>query len=195
MIGKSVVLFATLLALGAIFLTAGPIAADSPQETTYRQFINAINTGNATAAIALLTDDVSLQGTPGCLARACQGKAAAGADIQQDIAGHLYIQQLGTVFVSGNTLKSNTAHRADIIKPLGISRVIINETFTFTAQGDRISKIVFEPQASDPQTARLVAILSAPPAPAQPAVPPPVQPVVITAPATGDGGLLVLKGD
>jgi hypothetical protein len=189
------VLFALLLALGALVITPATISADSPQETTYRQFINAINQGNASAAIALLTDDVSLQGTPGCLARPCQGKVAVGADIQQDIAGHLFIQQLGTVFVSGNTLKSNTAHRADIIKPLGISRVIINETFTFTSQGDKISKIVFDPQTSDPQTARLVAILTAPPPSAQPASPPPVTPVAITAPATGDGGLLVGRGD
>ena len=173
MVGRFAALFALLLALGAVFFTPAMISADSPQENTYRQFINAINQGNASAAVALLTDDVSLQGTPGCLARPCQGKAAVGADLQQDVAGHLYIQQLGTVFVSGNTLKSNTAHRADFIKPLGISRVIINETFTFTSQGDKISKIVFEPQASDPQTARLLAILSAPPPAPQPVAPPP----------------------
>jgi hypothetical protein len=174
-----------------------PVAAQTPDiAAVYRQFIDAINRGNVTAALALTTDDVQLQGTPGCIASPCRGRAAVRQDLEQDVAGHLQIQSLGSIQVSTNTVKANTAHRADVLRGTGVSRVIINETLTF--QGDKIARVVFDPDASDPQSATILRLLtggpppSAPaaaavqpaPAAAQPAAPPPITP-----PSTGDAGL------
>lgn len=159
-------------------------AAQTPDlARIYRQAIEAINRGDVNGALALMTEDVQLQGTPGCLAAPCRGKTAVRQDLEQDAAAHLQIQSLGSILVSGNTVKANTAHRADLLRGTGISRIIINETATF--QGDKISRLVFEPESTDPQSAALVRLLTAGPPPAAPAQPPAVRP-----PSTGDGGLV-----
>jgi hypothetical protein len=163
-------------------------AAQTPDlARLYRQFIEAINRGDVNAAVALMTDDAQLQGTPGCLMSACRGKAAVRQDLEQDAAAHLQIQFLGTIQVSGSTVKANTAHRADLLRGTGISRVIINETATF--QGDKISRFVLEPETADPQTATLVRLLTSGAPPVVPASAADQTPAV-RPPSTGDGGLL-----
>jgi hypothetical protein len=179
---------ASLILLGAsVSLARSSAQAQTPDVASlYRQFIEAINRGDVASAVGLMTDDARLQGTPGCLMSACRGKAAVRQDLEQDVAGHLQIQSLGTLQVSENSVKANTAHRADVLKGAGLSRVIINETFTF--QAGKISSIVFEPEATDPQTATLVRLLTSGP-PSPPPAPRSVEPAPIRPPSTGNGGL------
>ena len=171
---RKLVTLSLFISLMAALLAVPTAAGSSNEEKIYREFIAAVNRGDVDAAVALMTDDVQLQGTPGCLAP-CLGIEAVRADLGQDAAGHLQIQLLGSVSVSGDTLKSNTAHRADILANFGLSRVIIDETITF--EDGKISSVVFAPRVTDRQTAELVMILTAGPQPA-------IQP-----PTTGDGGL------
>ncbi len=183
---------------GCVFLLVISMVLQTPTRTAvaqtpdlagvYRGFIDAVNRGDVNGALALMTDDAQLLGTPGCMT-SCRGKAAVRQDLEQDVAAHLQIQSLGSLEVSGSTVKAKTAHRADVLRGTGVSRAIINETFTF--QGDKISRANFEPDVSDPQTATLIRLLtSGPPAaaPATSAAPTPIA-LVVRPPSTGDAGL------
>lgn len=175
-----------MLAFGSLaqHWSSGALAQEPGLEGAYRQFVAAINEGDVDGALALMADDAQLVGTPGCLAAPCVGLEAIGADLQADAEAGLQIQILGTVYVSGNVVTAQTAHRADLLQGLGLSRAIINETVTF--DDGKIASVVYAPETADAQTAELVAILTAGP----PAEESEEEPAEIVPPATGDGGLL-----
>src|SRR6266550_139854 len=186
---------ATILAGLAQFWPATANADDAANIATYRKFIDSLNKGDAAGALALFTDNASLSGVrPNCVPNPCVGRAAIQNQLQTEVSAiHIQLQLLGSVNVVNGNVVAEVAHRNDPIRALGLSRVVVVETVTFT--GDRISKFVVDPQASDPQTAAFLRALSAPAAaPAAPAqVAAPVTPpavVTISAPNTGDGGLL-----
>ena len=186
-------LFFLMVAM-AQFWPASARADDAANVASYRKFVDSINKGDVAGALALFTDDASLSGVrPNCVPSACVGRAAIQNQLQTEVnAIHLQLQLIGSVNVVNGNVVAQVAHRNDPIRQQGLSRVVVTETVTFS--GNSISKFVVEPQTTDPQTAAFLRALSQPPAPAAPvpaapvAVVPPT--ISITAPSTGDGGLL-----
>ena len=177
-----------ITALGMLPATAR--ADDATNVATYRKFVDSLNKGDVAGALALFADNAQLSGVrPNCVPNPCVGRAAIQNQLQAEVSAlHLQLQLLGSVNVVNGNVTALVAHRNDPIKALGLSRVVVTETVTF--QGDRISKFAVEPQSTDPQTAAFLRALSAPPAPAPAPVAVQAAPVVITAPSTGDGGLV-----
>ena len=56
-----------------------------------------------------------------------------------------------TMTVTTSTVQLINDVRNDALKPLGVERIIVNGTLTFT--GAKISRMVFAGEPSDPQTA------------------------------------------
>jgi hypothetical protein len=61
--------------------------------------------------------------------------------------------------VTTNTLQLINDVRSDALKPLGLERIIVNGTLTFT--GAKISRMVFVGEPSDPQTATYLKAMQA----------------------------------
>ena len=190
---------ASLLALLVVFqLSPGRASADDAQNiSTYRQFIDAINKGDAAKALSFFADDAQLSGLPPlCLPSACSGRAAIQRQLEAEVSQlHLQLQLLSSVNVVNGNVTAQVAHRADPIRAAGLSRVVASDTVTFRA--DKISKLAVELQTSDPQSAIWGRLRAQPAAPSQPSAPAVVpQPVIsIQAPNTGDGGLLGLDAN
>ena len=186
--------FAVLISLAEL-LPATANADDAANVATYRKLIDAINKGDVAGALTLFTDNAQLTSPPTCAPSPCNGRAAIQNQLQTEVSIHLQLQLLSTVNVVNGNVTALVAQRADPIRGLGFSRVVVADTVTFT--GDRISKFVAERQASDPQTAAFISASSAPaaaPAPATAAAPVGAIPAVaITPPSTGDGGLLSIS--
>jgi hypothetical protein len=177
MITSLVVLF------GALQAWPGEAGADDAQNVaTYQQYLDAVNRGDAAAALAVFTDDAQLSGVrPNCVT-ACSGRAAIQAQLNIEVSIHLQLQLLSTIQVLSGTVTAQIAHRNDPIRQAGLSRVLTRDTVTF--RGDKISSLVVQPDTSDSQTAAFLASLSAPaPVVATPAA-------MLRPPATGDAGLL-----
>jgi len=166
-------------------------ADDATNINTYRKYLDSTNKGDVAAVLALFADNAQISSPPTCAPAPCTTRAAIQSFEQSAAADHAQVQLLGSVNIVNGNVTAQVAFRSDTVRALGFSRIVLTDTVTFS--GDRISKLVVEPQASDPQTAALLRILSQPaplvPPPA-PAAQPQVAPVAITAPITGDGGLL-----
>src|SRR5438067_7939079 len=158
---------ASLLALLVVFqLSPGRASADDAQNiSTYRQFIDAINKGDAAKALSFFADDAQLSGpSPFCFPSACSGRAAIQRQLEAEVGQlHLQLQLLGSVNVVNGNVTAMVAHRADPIRAAGLSRVVVTDTVTFRA--DKISKFAVELQTSDPQSAAFERVRSQPPAP------------------------------
>jgi hypothetical protein len=105
---------------------AGTANADDAQNvSTYRQFITAVNRGDAAAALALFSDDAQLSGVPpNCVPNPCSGRAAIQTQLQFEVANHIQLQLLGSVNVLNGNVTAEVAHRGDPIRAAGVSRVI-----------------------------------------------------------------------
>jgi ketosteroid isomerase-like protein len=173
--------------------SAGRASADDAQNvSTYRQFIDAINKGDAAKALSFFADDAQLSGpSPLCFPSACNGRAAIQRQLEAEVSQlHLQLQLLSSVNVVNGNVTAQVAHRADPIRAAGLSRVVTNDTVTFRA--DKISKFTVDLSTSDPQSAVWGRLRTQPPAPAATQAPAvvPIPIVAIQAPNTGDGGLL-----
>jgi hypothetical protein len=165
-------------------------ADDAQNVANFRQLFDAFNRGNVAASLGFYTDDAQISGLPPLCAPSCTGKATIQRQFELNVADHTQLQLLSTVQVVNGNLIADVAIREDLIRAAGLSRIVTHNTFTF--RGDKISKLVSDPVASDPQTAAFLRA-SSQPIPVVPVAPPvPVVPpeVTITAPSTGDGGLL-----
>jgi ketosteroid isomerase-like protein len=179
-------ILALSVALAGMHVFSGNARADDSQNVgTYRQFVDAINRGDAARALSFFADDAQLSGpSPFCFPNPCAGRAAIQRQLEAEVnALHLQLQFLGSVNVVNGNVTALMAHRADPIRAAGLSRVMVTETVTF--RGDRISKFIVDLVTTDPQSAAFGRLRSQP-APAPAAAPAPV----IQAPSTGDGGLL-----
>ncbi len=128
-------------------------------ETLYRKMVDALNKGEVANAAAAFTNDAVLI-NPNCPAtNPCVGKAGLQANFDLQAQSHTHVDILA-VSVSGNTLQAVVDVRGDVPKALGVDRLILNGTATFT--GDKMSRLVLLPEPSDPQTMSVVS--KAPPA-------------------------------
>jgi hypothetical protein len=142
-------------------------ADDATNITTYRKYLDSVNKGDVAAVLALFADNAQVSAPPTCAPAPCTTRAAIQNFEQSAASDHVQVQLLSSVNIVNGNVTALVAVRSDTIRALGLSRIVLTDTVTFS--GDRISKFVVEPQASDPQTAVLLRILSQPaPAPSPP---------------------------
>ena len=135
-------------------------ADDASNISTYRKYLDSTNKGDVAAVLALFADNAQLSSPPTCAPAPCTTRAAIQSFEQSAAADHAQVQLLSSVNVVNGNVIAQVAFRSDTVRALGFSRIVLTDTVTFS--GDRISKLVVEPQASDPQTAGLLRILNQP---------------------------------
>jgi hypothetical protein len=151
-------------------LTAQSAAAQAPLSPTEaaNQFIAARNAGNADAAVALFAPGGTFRGAGACAAAPCSG-ASLLAQMKTETSLHIKVTVLGTE-ASGDTAAVRVNVVTDRIRQCGVDRAVATETYTVS--GGKITSVVAALDATDAQTAKLLACLataSAPtPAPAPP---------------------------
>jgi ketosteroid isomerase-like protein len=145
--------------------TATPTPTPAPTPTPqpdlaaiYRQYVDAINRGDAAGAAAFFTDD-GVFIIPGCPAdTGCVGRAAIQGRIQSIVNSSRRFTIIEAQ-VSGNTVSAREEHRAPVVTAAGVERYVFKGTLTF--RGDKISRLVYEFDISDPQTVTFVKFLQA----------------------------------
>jgi len=158
----SVVMLTMLLAV--LPASLGVAAADDPA-TVVQRFFDARNRYDVPGTLALLTDDIRIVGGPRCTpANPCLGTSAVRAEMQATVAAHIQATIVGIPQVSGTTVHVRREERGD--------------PFSATAEvrDGKIASLISIPDASDAQTAQLLA-----------SVPPPQGPPTAP-PRTGGGG-------
>ena len=113
---------------------------------------------NLPAAMALLEEDVVLEGWAPCHTAPCVGKEAAQRAVEQWIADEFQaIVVAGTQRVSGDTLTATLQLRSQSIRAAGFESLLARTTRTVNAAGNRWRAIRFALDASDPRTAAFLA--------------------------------------
>jgi len=158
-------LAATVVGL-AVTLFAPTASAQTPTPgqvdpvTLGQQWLDALNAGNLDAAMAFFTDDAVFQGSRGCLAAPCVGTAAVRAEFATFVADHLRVTVISSQ-VSGNTVTGKVEAASDTIRAAGVERIVLS--YTVEWRGDKIASNRLVLDASDAQTATLLASLAAMP--------------------------------
>lgn len=139
-----------------VYVSCGVIPASTdPLDEAYRQFHDTLNAGEVAAALAFFTDDGVLEA----------GMTFSGPALQKNfetqVSQNRQVDIISTE-VSGNTLTASVEVRSKKITACGAERKVGTETATFS--GDKISRLVFEDDPSDPQTATVLACAQALPA-------------------------------
>ena len=158
-------LAATVVGL-AVTLFAPTASAQTPTPgqvdpvTLGQQWLDALNAGNLDAAMAFMTDDAVWEGTGGCLDAPCVGTAAVRAEFATFVADHLRVTVISSQ-VSGNTVTGKVEAASDTIRAAGVERIVLS--YTVEWRGDKIASNRLVLDASDAQTATLLASLAAMP--------------------------------
>lgn len=99
---------------GLLQLSPGSSGAQTPDVDAYRQFIDAMNQGNLTRALAVFTDDAVASGFPPFCLTDCKGKAAIQKQLEFETGAKINLQMLGTLQATGapNTYSVTVSHRA-----------------------------------------------------------------------------------
>jgi hypothetical protein len=166
-----IVLLAAAIAAGA---SSGKRAEaqEAPQAIAER-FLSAVNAGDIDGAVATLANDVRVV-SPDCLAVFGAVGCRSAAEFE------MVLRAPPNAGLNVNTLSATTAgpsvtYRAEFrgaFIPPGFDRVLTS--LRFTIAGGVISEIALDVDPTDPETANVLQVLSAPIAP----------------PSTGDGGLV-----
>ena len=174
-----------LAALVLATLTPTTTRAQQDPDEIFRQFHDTLNGGDVTAALAFFTADGVFEAA---------GMTFSGQALQKNFEAQVSQNRQVDIIstqVSGNTLTASVEVRGKQITACGAQRVVGTETATFS--GDKISRLVFQDDPSDPQTATVLACAQALGIPATGGEPPPVQrarlPLVLLL-----GSVLILGG-
>ena len=165
--GSLVALLLTMMtaAMPASFAVA---AADDPA-TVVRRFIEVRNRYDVEGTLALVTDDIRFVAGPYCTpATPCVGVATQRAELKNFIADRVQVAIVGVPQVSGTTVRIRTEVRADPFRAAGVERTVENETVE--VRDGKVASLISVPDASDAQTAKLLA--GPPPAQGPPSAPP-----------------------
>jgi hypothetical protein len=134
----------SIIVLGSIVARAQNVDVGA----LYRQFQEAINRGDADAAIALLADDATwLRGT--CQPNPCAGTPRLRQEIVRQIGDHNQASAFSTD-AGGGAVVVRYELRSDFGRKKGVERRI--QLDTVTAQDGKIRSIVTKLDMSDPET-------------------------------------------
>jgi len=143
----------TVLAF-TLTLAAAPVTlAQSAPAVLLKQYVEAINRGDAAGALALLADDAVFD-VPGglCAAAPCVGKATIQKELESRVADKFHFTTLKT-YISGNVLTGRFEFRSDTIKKAGVERII--GWGIFEVKGEKIAYLRGAiPDRADSETAR-----------------------------------------
>ena len=113
----------TLLA-STLTLAAAPVAlAQSDPAALVKQFVEAINRGDVTGALALYAEDAVFDGGL-CAAAPCAGKAAIQKALERLVTDKTHVHTTLKNYVSGNVVTSRFEFRSDTVKKAGVERII-----------------------------------------------------------------------
>lgn len=132
-----------------VYVSCGVIPASTdPLDEAFSQFHDTLNAGDVTAALAFFTDDGVFEAA---------GMTFSGQTLKKNFEAQVSQNRQVDIIsteVSGNTLTASVEVRAKQITACGAERVVGTETATFS--GDKISRLVFQDDPSDPQTAAVL---------------------------------------
>ena len=151
LLALSVALLLAMVAATLITPTATRAQPDLP--AIFSQFHDTLNGGDAAGALAFFTDDGTFEAA---------GMTFSGQALQKNFEAQVSQNRQVDIIstqVSGNTLTASVEVRAKQITACGAQRVVGTETATFS--GDKISRLVFQDDPSDPQTATVLACAQA----------------------------------
>ena len=183
MIGALLII--ALVALVLATLTPTTTRAQADPDGLFGQFHDTLNAGDVTAALAFFTDDGTFEAA---------GMTFSGQALQKNFEAQVSQNRQVDIIstqVSGNTLTASVEVRSKQVTACGAQRVVGTETATFS--GDKISRLVFQDDPSDPQTATVLACAQALGIPATGGEPPPVQSAYLPV-ALLLGSVLILGG-
>lgn len=153
---RTVIWALPIIALAALVLaslTPTTTRAQADPDGLFRQFHDTLNAGDVTAALAFFTDDGVFEAA---------GMTFSGQALQKNfearVSQNRQVDILSTE-VSGSTLTAKVEARSNQITACGAERVVGTETATYS--GDKISRLVFQDDPSDPQTATVLACVEA----------------------------------
>ncbi len=148
---RTVIWALPIIALAALLLatlTPTTTGAQQDPDEAFRQFHDTLNAGDVTAALAFFTDDGVFEAA---------GMTFSGQALQKNfearVSQNRQVDILSTE-VSGSTLTAKVEARSNQITACGAERVVGTETATYS--GDKISRLVFQDDLSDPQTATVL---------------------------------------
>lgn len=130
-------------------------SSPSPDKTAlFRQFADAVNKGDVSAALGVFTDDVVWVRGGQCPPSACIGKQPVQREITRDIANHHVVTIIGGDESAGK-LNIRIELRNDGTRRANVERIV--QIFSLTVRGDKIAGVHVELDTSDLQTAAFLA--------------------------------------
>jgi hypothetical protein len=116
-----------------------------------RRYVEAVNSGNVTAIVALFTDDATVAHGRVCTPPCVADPAAVRRQYEQDVANAVKLTIIDTR-VSGNTVALRMELFVTARRAVGVERII--GTDTIEVRGDKIASLRFAPDLNDPQTTK-----------------------------------------
>jgi hypothetical protein len=116
-----------------------------------RRYVEAVNSGNVTAIVALFTDDATVAHGRVCTPPCVADPAAVRRQYEQDVANAVKLTIIDTR-VSGNTVALRMELFVTAMRAAGVERII--GTDTIEVRGDKIASLRFAPDLNDPQTTK-----------------------------------------
>ena len=150
------IFFLPLLAAVLALAVSTPASAQGDPAALAQRDAAAQSRGDVAAALALYSDDASVQGGGLCAVAPCVGKAAIRKELERRGAARNHATIIGK-YVSGNVAVVQSEVRigsgADQWSP-GVDRIIVWSIYEVT--GDKIAVVTLVGQRTDPQTARFI---------------------------------------
>lgn len=122
--------------------------------TLVRQFVEAVNAGNVSGALAMLDEAVIWERGGQCPPLFCKDKQAAERELTRDVTNHHALVMTGTEPAAAG-LKARMELRNDGIRRANVERVI--QIWALETKAGKISAVRVTNDASDPVTAAFLA--------------------------------------
>lgn len=134
--------------------SADTTGLSSPKAAAFREFAEAVNRGDVSSALAVVTDDIIWERGNQCPAGTCIGKQAVQREITRDVMAH---HKLTLVSIDTSTANPiiRLETRNDGTRRVNVDRVI--QLFRLELRGDKIAAVRVSFDLSDPVTAAFVA--------------------------------------
>jgi len=141
----------------AVFLSCSTVAgsisavAQGDPLSGARRYVEAVNSGEVTAIVALFTDDATVAHGRICTPPCVGDLGAVRRQYEQDVANAIKLTIVDSQ-VSGNTVSIRIELRGIAMRAAGVDRIV--GTDTIEVRGDKIASLRFAADGNDPQTAK-----------------------------------------
>ncbi len=141
----------------AVFLSCGTVAgsisalAQGDPLSAARRYVEAVNSGDVTAIVALFTDDATVAHGRICTPPCVGDLGAVRRQYEQDVASAIKLTIVDSQ-VSGNTVSIRIELRGIPMRAAGVDRIV--GTDVIEVRGDKIASLRYTSDVTDPQTAK-----------------------------------------